>query len=80
MGMLCSKEKLKDYLEKTYETFGKAIDLSRFYSPIGLAIGGSSPEAIAISIASEILAVHHDKSSIQHMREVDNDHNRYWED
>ncbi len=80
MGMLCSKEKLKDYLEKTYETFGKDIDLSHFYSPIGLAIGGSSPEAIAISIASEILALHHDKTSIQHMREVDNEHNRYWED
>lgn len=67
-GMLCSKTKLRDYLSKTYEVFGDKIDLSHFYSPIGLDIGGGSPEEIAISIASEMLAVEYDKKGHLHMR------------
>ncbi|MBN2605378.1 MAG: XdhC family protein, partial [Bacilli bacterium] len=55
MGMLCSPDKLQSYLEKTYDKFGKDIDLSNFYSPIGLDLGGGSPEEIAISITAEIL-------------------------
>jgi len=79
IGMLCSLPKLKDYLDKTYATFGKDIDLTNFYSPIGLDIGGGSPEEIAISIASEILAVSHGKTGHKHMRELmTNDSYRYW--
>jgi len=70
IGMLCSPQKLQDYLGKTYEQFGKDINLSNFYSPIGLDLGGGSPEEIAISITSEILAVHNDKLGHSHMREV----------
>ena len=40
-GMFCSK-KIADYLEKSYEAHGKDIDLSNFYSPIGLQTGGDS--------------------------------------
>ena len=79
IGMLCSNKKLIDYLEKTYEMFGKDIDLSNFYSPIGLDTGGGSPEEIAISIASEILAVSNGKLNHNHMRET-NVKYRYWED
>ena len=69
-GMLCSKKKIADYLEKAYETFGKDIDLTNFYSPIGLNIGGNSPEEIAISISAEILSVYYGKSSLNaHLRE-----------
>jgi xanthine dehydrogenase accessory factor len=78
IGMLCSPTKLADYLKKTYDTFGKEVDLSRFYSPIGLNLGGGSPAEIAISITSEILAVIHQKESILHMRELVHDHLRYW--
>ncbi len=78
MGMLCSSKKLKEYLESTYQQFGKSIDLSHFYAPIGLSLGGGSPEAIAISIASELLAIHHGKTTIDHMRETENGHNHYW--
>ena len=78
IGMLCSKEKLKDYLNKTYENFGKDVDLSNFYSPIGLDTGGGSPEEIAISISAEILAVHHNKNGHKHMRGENNDPHRYW--
>lgn len=80
MGMLCSPEKLADYLKSTYERLGNDIDLSYFYSPIGLDLGGGSPEEIAISITSEILAVSHNKTTISHMRSAYSDHNHYWED
>ena len=78
MGMLCSPEKLDEYLESTYKRFGKDIDLSYFYSPIGLDLGGGSPEEIAISISAEILAVSHDKKNHSHMRSVFSDKNHYW--
>ena len=69
-GMLCSKKKIADYLERAYETFGKDIDLTNFYSPIGLNIGGNSPEEIAISISAEILSVYYGKSQLNaHLRE-----------
>ncbi len=79
IGMLCSVEKLKDYLKETYKRFGKDVDLSNFYSPIGLDVGGGAPEDIAISIASEILAIHFNKKDQKHMRETIDDNNRYWE-
>lgn len=81
IGMLCSPQKLKDYLNIIYDKFGRKIDLNNFYSPIGLDIGGGSPEEIAISIVSEILAVSHNKKGHYHMREVVKDGAyRYWKD
>lgn len=69
-GMLCSKKKIQDYLEKSYEVYGRDIDLSNFYSPIGLITGGDSPEEVAISIAGEILSVFYGKEDINsHMRD-----------
>ena len=68
IGMLCSPLKLQDYLEKTYEAFGSHVDLTNFYSPIGLDIGGQSPEEIAKSITAEILAVQNGKAGHKHMR------------
>ncbi len=70
-GMLCSKKKIGDYLEKAYELYGKDIDLTNFYSPIGLQTGGDSPEEVAISIAGEILSVFYNKADINsHMRDL----------
>lgn len=68
IGMLCSSVKLKDYLKRTYEVFGHDVDLSHFYSPIGLDIGGGSPAEIAISIAAEILSIQYEKTGHRHMR------------
>jgi xanthine dehydrogenase accessory factor len=39
------------------------------YSPIGLDLGGGSPGEIAVSIASELLAVLHERARVTHMRE-----------
>ena len=81
IGMLCSPEKLMNYLKITYEQFGENVDLKNFYSPIGLNTGGGSPEEIAISIASEILAIGYEKKGHNHMREsIKNAKYRYWED
>ena len=63
-GMLCSRKKINDYLERAYQEYGKDIDLSNFYSPIGLNIGGNSPEEIAISISAEMLSVYYGKSKL----------------
>ncbi len=80
VGMLSSMQKMKDYLEKTYETFGKDLDLNHVYAPIGLDLGGKSPEEIAISISAEILAITHHKKHLKHMREKLDDSLRYWND
>ncbi len=69
IGMLCSKEKLKDFMKLTYETFGPDIDLSHFYSPIGLRTGGGSPQEIAVSIAAEMLTVEYGIKGHRHMRD-----------
>ena len=70
-GMLCSKKKIGDYLAKAYQIYGKDIDLTNFYSPIGLQTGGDSPEEVAISIAGEILSVFYNKEDINsHMRDT----------
>ncbi len=81
LGMLCSPQKLSSYLDKTYEKYGKDINLKNFYSPIGIDLGGGSPEEIAISITAEILAVKNNKSGHVHMRRSSsNGKYNYWED
>ncbi|HPS19197.1 MAG TPA: XdhC/CoxI family protein [Bacilli bacterium] len=78
-GMLCSKKKIGEYMNEAYKRFGKDIDLEKFYSPIGLDIGGNSPEEIAISIAGEILSVFYEKQDINsHLRNTLLPENQYW--
>ncbi|MGS0972273.1 MAG: XdhC family protein [Candidatus Izemoplasmataceae bacterium] len=79
IGMLCSPKKLEEYIKLTKETFGVNINLSNFYSPIGLDLGGGSPEEIAIAITAEMMAVSNGKKHHQHMRETENnDQYHYW--
>ena len=69
-GMLCSKKKIADYLARIHEKYGADINLKNFYSPIGLQLGGDSPEEVAISIAAEILSIYYKKDDINsHMRD-----------
>lgn len=67
IGMLCSLPKLRNFLERIKERFGD-VDLSNFYSPVGLDTGGGSPEEIAVSICAEILTVKNKKEGHKHMR------------
>lgn len=68
-GMLASKTKLRDFMQKMQDEFGGGLDLSFLYSPVGLDIGGSSPEEIAVSIAAEMLAVKYRKDKNTHLRD-----------
>lgn len=58
IGMISSKTK-RDAIYNTLLTEGIATtkDLERVYSPIGLPIGGDTPEEIAVSIAAELISV-----------------------
>ncbi|MFA6675551.1 MAG: XdhC/CoxI family protein [Bacilli bacterium] len=79
-GMLCSKSKIGEYMNIAYKKFGKNLELEKFYSPIGLDIGGNSPEEIAISIAGEILSIYYQKQDLNsHLRNILEGENRYWE-
>jgi xanthine dehydrogenase accessory factor len=58
IGMISSRTK-RDAIYKTLITEGIASekDLERVYSPIGLPIGGETPEEIAVSIVAELISV-----------------------
>lgn len=58
IGMISSKTK-RDMIYKTLIAEGIATpeDLKRVYSPIGLPIGGNTPEEIAVSIVGELISV-----------------------
>ncbi len=71
LGPRSRREKMMNQLDEEGMTFSDA-QISRMYNPIGLDIGAESPEEIAISILSEIIALNkghrggflHDKHSI----------------
>lgn len=59
VGVIASKSKAAGLTKSLKEFFGKNLDLSNFHSPIGLKIGGSTAEEIALGIAAEIQSVHY---------------------
>ncbi|RKZ27886.1 hypothetical protein DRQ26_02275 [bacterium] len=65
IGMLASKNKAKTLVERLKAEIGDKIDLQNLYTPIGLDIGGDSPDEIAIAIISEILSVKYGRSRTQ---------------
>jgi xanthine dehydrogenase accessory factor len=64
VGVIASKSKAAGLIKSLKEEFGSDLDLSNFHSPIGLKIGGSTAEEIALGIAAEIQSIHYEK--IQH--------------
>ncbi|NWH06256.1 XdhC family protein [Desulfobacter latus] len=69
LGLLASSAKKADFLSRIEKEYGKDVDLSHLYSPVGLDIGGASPEEIALSVAAEISAFKYGKNEIRHMRD-----------
>jgi xanthine dehydrogenase accessory factor len=67
IGLLASYKKVKVILSKLIKELGTNLDFSRLYAPIGLDIGGDSPEEIAIAIASEIQVVRYQKTKYRHL-------------
>lgn len=55
IGVIASKSKAQKLKNQIREVFGE-VDLSNLHSPIGLDIGGETPQEIALSIAAEMQA------------------------
>ena len=56
VGCIGSKHKVAATREKLAALDFSEADMDRVHSPIGLPIGGETPEEIAISIAAEMIA------------------------
>lgn len=69
LGLIGSRRKVYRILARIQAKRGLP-DLRRLYAPVGLDIGAVSPEEIAVSIASELVALRHGKPG-PHMRAID---------
>lgn len=70
IGLIASRRKTPTLLERLREDLGAGINLDVLYSPIGLDIGGRSPDEIAISIIAELQAVRYNKKDHKHMKNL----------
>ncbi len=68
IGLIASKRKSPLMIQRLSEELGKDINLDILYTPVGLDIGGPSPDEIAISVISELQAIRYDKKGHKHMR------------
>ena len=62
VGVLGSRRRGKALLEFLSEEGIPADQLARVRIPVGLDLGGSSPEEIALSVLAEAIAVHHGRT------------------
>lgn len=71
VGLIASKKKAPAIIGKLKEELGEDHQdtmLDNLYSPVGLRIGGTMPDEIAISIIAEMQAVRYGKEGNRHMR------------
>lgn len=64
IGLIGSKKKVKESVELIRKRLGHSIKFDNLYAPVGLAIGGDSPEEIALGVMAEILAISNNKNAI----------------
>lgn len=69
LGVIGSRRKIFRILQRISHKRGLPA-LDRVYAPVGLDLGAVSPEEIAVSIVSELIALRHGKPA-RHMRAVD---------
>lgn len=60
LGLIGSQRKILRILQRIAAR-GPLPDLSRVYAPVGLDVGAVTPEEIAVSIVSELIALRHDR-------------------
>ena len=68
VGLIGSRNKAESMLKRLVEELGDKVDRESIYSPVGLDLGGRSPEDIGIAIVAEIQALRYGKSGHKHMR------------
>ena len=69
VGMLGSKRKVATIFKNILDSGIEESKLDKVYAPIGLEIGGQTPEEVALSILSEIVAVKNGKGDgVRHMK------------
>ena len=61
IGLIGSQTKWKQFKKRILQKKDLEIELAKVHCPVGLNIGGESPQEIAISIASELLKTHYEK-------------------
>jgi xanthine dehydrogenase accessory factor len=69
LGMIGSRRKVFRVLQRIAQRRGLPA-LDRVYAPVGLDLGAVSPDEIAVSVVSELIALRHGRPS-QHLRAVD---------
>lgn len=70
IGLVGSRRKVYRLLQRIALRQG-TLDTRRLYAPVGLNLGALTPEEIAVSILSEIVALRHGVASLEHLRAVD---------
>ena len=68
IGVVASFSKGKAIIKRIKEKFGKNINFDNLYMPVGLDIGGKTPDEIAISIIAEIQSIRYGKDVTPHLR------------
>jgi xanthine dehydrogenase accessory factor len=68
VGMIGSKRKVLSVYQALEKEGYAPEEFSQVYAPMGLEIGGLSPEEIAISITAELVAVRRNTQSAQHKK------------
>lgn len=71
LGVIGSKRKIVRILQRIRARRGALPPLERVYAPVGLDLGGVSPEEIAVSIVAELVALRHGRATARHLRAID---------
>ena len=70
IGMLASTRKAKYIIDNLRNTLGYEPDFSKLYTPVGIDIGGSSPDEIAISIVAQMQSIRYGIKNQRHLRKL----------
>jgi xanthine dehydrogenase accessory factor len=62
VGLIGSQTKWRRFRDRLEARGVAASALDRVHCPIGLDIGGKSPQEVALSVAAQLLAVHHGRA------------------
>lgn len=68
IGMIGSKNKIREVYRDLLDQGADRDALRKVYSPIGLDIGGETPEEIAVAILAEMISVRYGGKSCAHLR------------